>query len=70
MESNRQKFEELFSIELMDLFHEIQILIKDNAVDLLNSNNFNQHVEFIDFMERACPHRASKKRSKCVWKPK
>ena len=50
MESNRQKFEELFSIELIDLFHEIKILIKDNAIDLLNNNNFNQHLEFIDLI--------------------
>ena len=50
MESNRQKFEELFTVELIDLYHKIQKLIKDDAVDLLNNNNFNQHIEFIDLI--------------------
>ena len=50
MESDRQKFEELFSIELIDLFFEIKKYINDNAVDLLNNNNNNQHLEFIDLI--------------------
>lgn len=50
MDSNRKKFDELFSIELIDLFHEIQNCIKDNAIDLLNNNNFNQHIEFVDLI--------------------
>ena len=50
MESNRQKFEELFSIELIDLFFQIKNYINENAIDLLNKNNYNQHSEFIDLI--------------------
>lgn len=50
MESNRQKFEELFSIELIDLFFQIKNYINENAIDLLNKNNYKQHLEFVDLI--------------------
>lgn len=49
MENNRKKFEELFSIEIIDLFHEIKNCIKDNGIDILNTNS-NQHLEFMDLI--------------------
>lgn len=50
MESNRMKFDELFSIELIDLFYEIKNFINENAIDLLNKNNYKQHLEFVDLI--------------------
>ena len=44
------KFDELFSIELIDLFYEIKNFINENAIDLLNKNNYKQHLEFVDLI--------------------
>ena len=50
MDSNRQKFDDLYSIQLLDLFIDIQEFLKDNAIVLLNKNNRNKQIDFIDMI--------------------
>jgi hypothetical protein len=50
MENNRQKFDDLYSIQLLDLFIDIQEFLKDNAIVLLNKNNRNKQIDFIDMI--------------------
>ena len=50
MDSNRQKFDDLFSIQLLDLFFDIENFLKDNAISLLNKNNSYKQIEFIDMI--------------------
>ena len=50
MDSNRQKFDDLFSIQLLDLFFDIENFLKDNAISLLNKNNTYKQIEFIDMI--------------------
>ena len=50
MDSNRQKFDDLYSIQLLDLFIDIQRFLKDNAIVLLNKNNRNKQIDFIDMI--------------------
>ena len=50
MDNNRQKFDDLFSIQLLDLFFDIENFLKDNAISLLNKNNTYKQIEFIDMI--------------------
>ena len=50
MDNNRQKFDDLFSIQLLDLLFDIENYFKDNAISLLNKNNRNKQIDFIDMI--------------------
>ena len=50
MDNNRQKFDDLFSIQLLDLLFDIENFLKDNAIQLLNKNNKNKQIDFIDMI--------------------
>ena len=50
MDINRQKFDDLFSIQLLDLFFDIENYLKDNAISLLDKNNRNKQIDFIDMI--------------------
>ena len=50
LNENKDKFEEIFSIDLLDIYRKFEIYNKKNAFDLLiypNKENYNQFIELI-----------------------
>lgn len=45
-----ERFEDNFLVEMLDLYNDINDYCKENAFDILNTNNYNKNTDFIDLI--------------------